>query len=269
MTEMFKVNVGSARIVGEHAGKGEALVLLHAGIADRRMWHPQTAGLSDRYHVVAYDRRGFGKTTTDDEAFSNVEDLRVVLDQSGLSKVSLIGCSQGGRIAIDFTLKYPQRVTKLVLLAPAVSGAPRPESFPVSVQALLEKLDKAEESKDWAQVNQIETHLWLDGPTSPEGRVSGELRELVLDMNHIALNKPELTGEIEPPSAYERVSELTLPTLVISGELDFTYIKERCRYLIDTIPNAGGEEIPGTAHLPNLEQPETINGLLRAFLSYP
>lgn len=267
MTEVFRVNVGSAQIVGEHSGEDKPLVFLHAGIADRRMWYPQIAGLSDSYHVIAYDRRGFGETTTADEAFSHVEDLRAVLDQLGLSLVSLIGCSQGGRIAIDFTLKYPQRVTSLVLLAPAVSGSPRPESFPVAVQTLLEKLDEAEEAEDWARVNVIEAQLWLDGPRSPEGRASGELRELILDMNGIALNKPELTAEIDPPSAYERVSELTLPTLVISGELDFTYIKERCRYLVDSIPNARGEEIPGTAHFPNLEQPDAINGLLRAFLN--
>lgn len=267
MIETFSVNIGSAQIMGEHAGSGESLIFLHAGVADRRMWYPQIAGLSDSYHVVAYDRRGFGQTTTKDEAFSHVEDLRAVIDQLGLSTVSLVGCSQGGRISIDFTLKYPQRVTKLVLLAPAVSGAPRPESFPVGVQALLEKLDKAEEAGDWTQINEIETHLWLDGPTSPEGRVGGELRELILDMNRIALNMPELTGEIKPPSAYERVSELRLPTLVISGDLDFAYIKERCHYLIDTIPNAEGKEIPGTAHFPNLEQSEIINELLRTFLS--
>ena len=77
---------------------------------------------------------------------------------------------------------------------------------------------------------------------------------------------PELTQELEPASAYERLADLSLPVLVIWGELDFPHIKEQCRYLVDTISAAKGEEIPGTAHLPNLEQPDRVNKLLREFL---
>jgi pimeloyl-ACP methyl ester carboxylesterase len=62
------------------------------------------------------------------------------------------------------------------------------------------------------------------------------------------------------------VSNLLLPTLVMWGELDFPHVKERCQYLVDHIPIAEGKEISSTAHLLNLEQPEIINGLLRAFL---
>ena len=85
-------------------GKVITLIFLHAGVADRRMWHNQIVKLRDGYHVIAYDRRGFGETIATDEAFSHVEDLREVLDQLGISTVSLIGCSQGGRIAIDIKL---------------------------------------------------------------------------------------------------------------------------------------------------------------------
>lgn len=64
MTEAFIIKVGNAQLVGEQAGAGESLLFLHAGVADRRMWHDQIADLSENYHVVAYDRRGFGKTTS-------------------------------------------------------------------------------------------------------------------------------------------------------------------------------------------------------------
>ncbi len=127
-------------------------------------------------------------------------------------------------------------------------------------------MDAAEEADDLAQINAIEAHLWLDGPTSIAGRVSGELRELFLDMNGIALAMPELFNEVEPPSAYARVAELSVPTLVIFGDLDFPHARAGCQYLVDTIPDAEGVSIPGVAHLPNLEQPETINTILRDFL---
>ena len=267
MTEVTKIKVGDAQLAVERSGEGKPIVFLHAGVADKRMWHPQMAEFRGDHLVVAYDRRGFGETTAVDEAFSHVEDLREVLDQLGISTAALVGSSQGGRIAIDFTLAYPQRVTALALLAPAISGAPAPGAFPADIQAHLEALDEAEDGKDLARVNSIEANLWLDGPTSTPGRVANPLRKLFLDMNGMALNKPKLTREIEPLSAYERLPDLNLPTLVIWGELDFPHVKERCQYLVDHIPMATGKEISGTAHLLNLEQPEIINRLLRDFLN--
>ncbi|NER79320.1 MAG: alpha/beta fold hydrolase [Leptolyngbya sp. SIO1D8] len=267
MTTTFTVKISSAQLVGEQSGTGNPLVFLHAGVADRRMWQPQIAALQNTYRTIAYDRRGFGETTTADEAFSHVADLQAVLDDLGIAQVSLVGCSQGGRIAIDFALAYPQQVTALVLMSSAVSGASEPETFPPDIQARIDALDVADEADDLAQINEIEANLWLDGPSSPQGRVGAALRDLFLDMNGIALNMPDLDQEIEPPSAYERVSQLSLPTLVISGDLDFPHIKEHCHYLANTIPGAQLKTIPGAAHLPNLEQPEVINSLLRDFFS--
>lgn len=270
MKEKMTVDVGSAQLAGEWAGEGKPVVLLHAGVADGRMWQPQIAELSDSYQVVVYDRRGFGQTTAVDETFSHVEDLRAVLDQLGLDAVSLVGCSQGGRVAIDFVRTYPQRVAALVLIASAVSGTPlgtpAPNAFSADIEVILSALDEAEEASDLARVNEIEANLWLDGPSGPAGRVGGQLRELFLDMNGIALQMPEFSQEIESAPAYEHLSELALPVLVLWGELDFPHVKERSRYLVDTIPGAVGAEIPGTAHLPNLERPSEVNKLLRDFL---
>jgi len=267
MTEVIKIKIGNAQLAVERSGKGKAIVFLHAGVADKRMWNHQVAEFKDSHFVVSYDRRGFGETTAVDEVFSHIEDLREVLDQLGISTASIVGCSQGGRIAIDFTLAYPQRVTALALLAPAISGAPAPESFPAEIQAQLEALGEAEDANDLPRVNRIESNLWLDGPTSIAGRVTNPIRALFLDMNEVALRTPKLTQEIEPLSAYKRLPNLLIPTLIIWGALDFPHVKERCQYLVDTIPMAEGKEIAGTAHLLNLEQPEIINRLLRAFLS--
>lgn len=266
MTRTFKLKIGSAELALERSGEGKALIFLHAGVADRRMWQYQMAKLSDSYQVVAYDRRGFGETKTVDETFSHIEDLRQVLDKLEISTVSLVGCSQGGRIAIDFTLAYPQRVISLVLISPAVSGNPSPGKFSPDIQVCIDALEEAEKINDLTRVNAIEANLWLDGAASPKGRVSSALRELFLDMNGIALGMPEFTQEIELNHAYERLSELSLPVLVIWGELDFPHIKERCQYIVNSIPDSREEEILGTAHLPNLEKPEIINKLLQDFL---
>ncbi len=265
--ESFAIENGTAVLAGEQVGAGEPLIFLHAGVADRRMWHPQMADLSDTYQVVAYDRRGFGQATTTDEPFSDVADLQAVLDGLGVRRAALAGCSQGGRVAIDFALAYPERVRALLMIAPAVSGAPSPDAYPPGVEALDQELEAADEAGDMARINEIEAQFWLDGPTSAPGRVGGAVRELFLDMNGIALAMPELEQEVEPAPAYERVSELALPVLVIWGDLDFPHVIARCTYLVEAIPGAKGVEIQGTAHLPNLEQPDVVNRLLRAHLA--
>src|SRR5262245_18955957 len=118
---------GRASLFVESAGAGMPVVLLHAGVADRRIWHEQIAALAPQFHAIAYDRRGFGRTEHADEAYSHVADLLAVLDAVAPAQPAvLVGCSQGGRISIDLTLAYPNCVRALVLVAPAITGAPEP-----------------------------------------------------------------------------------------------------------------------------------------------
>jgi pimeloyl-ACP methyl ester carboxylesterase len=137
----FTLASGRARLAGVEAGSedsgGPPAVFLHAGVADRRMWQDQIAAFAPGRRVVAYDRRGFGETRGQPETFSHLDDLLAVLDQLGIASAVLVGCSQGGRIAIDFALTHPDRVAGLFLAAPAVTGAPSPPAFPPAVEALL------------------------------------------------------------------------------------------------------------------------------------
>ena len=265
MVESFTIPSGSARIHGVQVGAGPAVVLLHAGVADHRMWRDQIAALQDRFHVIAYDRREYGRTDSPDEPFLHIDDLSQVLSQLDVQSAILVGCSQGGRVAIDFALAEPGRVPALVLVSTAITGAPA-APVPAGVEALSDALDAAEEAGDLDRVNAIEAHLWLDGPLSEEGRISGPLRNLFLDMNGVALRKPEIPKERFPPDAYDRLAELKMPVLLISGDLDFDYVRARHAHLARTVPNAEAVEMPGTAHLPSLEQPDVFNRQVLAFL---
>ena len=265
MTQSFTVSTGAARIYGVHAGSGPALVLLHAGVADHRMWRDQITALSDRFHVIAYDRREYGRTDSPDEPFLHIDDLATVLAHLDIGPAILVGCSQGGRVAIDFALAHPGRVPALVLVSSDITGAPSGQ-VPKGVEALSEALDAAEEAGDLDRVNAIEAHLWLDGPLSAEGRVTGAVRDLFVDMNGIALRKLPIYEERFAPNAYDRVAELSMPTLLISGALDFDYVRARHAHLARMLPNARSVEFPGTAHLPNLEEPALFNEHLLTFL---
>lgn len=269
MTTGFTVASGRADLVGVEAGEGRAVVFLHAGVADRRMWRGQADHLSESHRAIAYDRRGFGETRYSAEGFSHVGDLLALLDQLAVGQAVLVGCSQGGRVAIDFSLSHPDRVSGLFLVAPAITGAPSTEDFPPAVEAVLELLEEAEEEEDLDRINLLEAWLWLDGPASEEGRVGGAVRQLFLEMNAIALDAADPGVEANPaasPPAYARLAQLAHPTQVIWGDRDFPHIQQRCVHLVQAMPQALGTVMAGTAHLPNLEQPALFNHHLEEFL---
>lgn len=263
----FSIPSGKAILTGEEDGKGSAVMFLHAGVCDKRMWRDQMAALADGHRVIAYDRRGFGETMYEAETFSHVRDLRRVLDTLDIERASLVGCSQGGRFSIDFALAYPERVAKLVLVAPAIGGAPQPEKYSPDIEKLLEAAEQAEDEQDFGLVNRIEAHLWLDGPRSAEGRVKGAARELFFAMNIIPLKSASPGKDIPATDSFERLEEIDAPTMIVWGDLDFLHLQERCNVLGRRIKGARSEIMPGTAHLPNLEQPERFNALLERFLA--
>jgi pimeloyl-ACP methyl ester carboxylesterase len=264
--QTFTVPSGRANLWVEADGTGDPVVLLHAGVADRRMWRGQIRALAPDFRAVAYDRRGFGRTDHADEAYSHVADLLAVLDAVAPGgRAILVGCSQGGRIAIDTTLAFPHRVRALVLVAPAISGAPDSNQTTPAIQMLVDALEQADAANDLERINELEAHAWLDGPESKRGRVAGAVRDLFFDMNGVALRAQRRGNEIEPPGAYDRVGSIGVPVLVIWGDRDFPDVIGNCRHLAATIPGARALVIAGAAHLPNLEQADAFNRALVDF----
>ena len=259
------------RLAADHlAGEGPGIVLLHAGVADRRSWSAVAAKLNrDGADVVAYDRRGFGGTPAAGTP-DHIGDLKSVLQQAVGGPAWLVGNSQGGRIALDLALTEPDLVAGLVLIAPAVSGAPDPddEALDADTRRIDGAIGAAIDDGDLDAVNRLEAELWLDGPAGPAGRVAGAARELALGMNAIALATewPEDAGP-EPPAldTWERLSEIRVPATIAWGELDLPFFIEQCRELADRLPNAQQPVVlPGVAHLPGLEAPDRVAALVRA-----
>ena len=227
MSDQFEVRFDGAVIRGEAMGFGMPVVFLHAGVADRRMWQSQMQTLAaEGYHVISYDRRGFGETTTPDEPFSHVADLEAVLDQLSVHAAVFVGCSRGGGLAIDFAIENPGRTVGLVLVGTSLTGHQGDTELPDEIAEIEDALTYAEERGNLELVNRIEAHLWLDGPLSESGRVEGPARDLFLDMNAIALNHPKLTKEERPEPAVEALAGITAPVLLIVGSLDYPDIIE-------------------------------------------
>ncbi|WBL75516.1 alpha/beta hydrolase [Bradyrhizobium xenonodulans] len=257
---------GRARLATEVSGDGSAVVFLHANVCDRRMWRAQLDGMAATHRAVAYDRRGFGETRAEPEDFSALADLVAVLEATADGKPAiLVGCSLGGRIALDAALRHPSRVRALVLIAPNVAGAPDPVYSP-EIETLMMQSKEAEASGDLGRLNAMKARLWLDGPLAAEGRVTGPARDLLLDMNSIALRSPPFGSDVDIKPFFHRLHEISVPTLVIWGGLDFPYVQDRCRQLVASVPGAQGHEMPDVAHLPNLERPAEISTLIAEFV---
>ena len=130
----------------------------------------------------------------------------------------------------------------------------------------MAQLREAQEAGDLDRVIAIKAHLWLDGPLASEGRVTGQARELFLEMQAVALRSPPIGSSVDAAPAYQRLGEISAPTLVIQGNLDFPHIQDRSRHIAMTVLNGSHHELAGTAHMPNLERPATITHLLKEFI---
>ena len=118
-----RVAVAGGALYYEAAGSGALVILLHGGNLDRRMWDTQFALLRQYYRVVRYDARGFGRSSTADHPFAAHDDLAALVCARRLPRVTLVGLSMGGRIALDFALAHPERVDRLSWRPPGSAAA--------------------------------------------------------------------------------------------------------------------------------------------------
>jgi 3-oxoadipate enol-lactonase len=266
VTESGFVETNGARLYYEVEGRGHPLVLVHAGVANLRMWDDQVASLAPHYRVIRYDTRGFGETETDDVEFSNREDLAAVLDHVGAESAYVLGASRGGMIALDFTIEFPDRVDALIVAAGGVGGY-YPDEDDETV-ALFEEAERRWEVKDWDWLTAFETAYWVDGPGQSPDRVDPTIRRLVEDWIGSNYRAEKTEGRPQPldPPAVDRLDVIDVPVLVMVGDLDEPGTVQSCRHLAANVADGRLELFEGTAHMFNLEQPERFNEVLLGFL---
>ena len=261
-----RVEIGEARMYYETRGSGPALLFLHAGIADSRMWDPQVEALSARYQTIRADMRGFGRTQMVPGEFSDHGDLAALLDSLGIEKAGVVGVSYGGQVAIDFALAYPDRVSALILGAPSLGGYPPHPDLIDFGRAEGEAL----EAGDIAAAVELNLRMWVDGPHREPAAVDRSLRARVGEMQR-AVFEMEFPDGVQPldldPPASGRLGEIACPTLVLIGELETLAFAELAAYVAAEVPNANLQTLPGVAHMMSMEAPEAFNRRLVDFIS--
>ncbi|HEX2102783.1 MAG TPA: alpha/beta hydrolase [Solirubrobacteraceae bacterium] len=255
------------RLHHEIRGDGPPVLLVHAGIADSRMWEPLAERLvAAGRRVVAPDLRGFGRSPLPPETFSPAADLLELLDDLGIERAPVVGASFGGRVTLELALRAPGRVSAIALLDSVL------DEFDPSVE--LEAFDEAEtaaaEAGDLDEATAINVRMWLDRP----GRtgVDPQARDLVAAMTRRAFEAQDGVDaafeELDPPVA-RRLGEIRCPALVVVGEDDVEDFHRLAARLADELPEAGPVVvIPGAAHLPALERPAEVADVLLPFLRH-
>jgi pimeloyl-ACP methyl ester carboxylesterase len=265
----FTVAVAGTTLSGHRwPAPAPTVVFLHAGVADQRCWYDVIDVLEGRIDAVTYDRRGFGRSILGEPGFRHVDDLAAVVDAVGGGPVVLVGNSMGGELALDFALTAAERVAAMLLIAPAVSGAPELGTIDPATMVLADRLERAEADGDRDQVARLETWLWLDGPGQPEGRVSGAPRRLAEEMSRqvLAHAAPEGSGG-SGLDAWSQLATIRTPTLVVAGELDVPLLIEQSRRVSGSLADGAFRLLPGTAHLPSLDQPKAVAELVEEVAS--
>jgi len=156
----------------EMAGSGDPVVLIHASVADRRMWDGQFRALAQHFTAIRYDLRGYVNTPAGAGGYSSVQDLHALLGAIGIERAILIGCSGGGTIALDFALEQPAMTKALVLLSTTPSG----HEFQGEPPSKLLEFMGAYQQQEAESASELGTQIWLDGPHRAPDQVSPDLR---------------------------------------------------------------------------------------------
>ncbi|QMV42688.1 alpha/beta fold hydrolase [Cohnella cholangitidis] len=255
---------GDARLFYTVSGKGNPLILLHGNFNDHRIWDEQAVALAGYYQVIRYDLRGYGRSSTPNSAFSHVEDLKALIDALGLSKVSLIGSSLGGGIAMDFALAHPDLVHALILVAPSINGKSYP--FAMTWHGIKNYINVRFRGREAAIESFIQSRYWqYFFPSLHKNHARERVLDNVRNPDNFCRFPPHLSTAIKPYAA-KRLREISTPACIIVSDQDHPYNIKTADTLHEEIKSASKVVMTGCGHLPFVEEPYEFNEIVLGFL---
>lgn len=259
------MSVNGTTLFYQAAGRGSVVVLLHAGNLDRRVWDPQFLPLAREHRVIRYDQRGYGRSGPADASYQHHEDLRALLDALGIQRASLVGLSGGGRIALDFALAHPERVDRLVLAAPGLSGWTYASAGDT---AFFAEARRARDRGDAAGLGIALLGNAYLRPAMEHPELVAPLREMAATNGKawMGLLKHGDLEQVADPPALHRTASLRAPTLLLVGTRDTPDILAIADTLAASVPGIRRVMFEGAGHLLNMEQPQRFTNLVLAFL---
>jgi pimeloyl-ACP methyl ester carboxylesterase len=248
------LEVDGSRLYYEECGTGpKALVLLHDGVVNSAIWDDVWPTFCKQFHVIRYDRRGYGRSPATKKPYFEADDVAALLGDRKVSQAALVASSHGGNIALSFALRYPAQVSELVLIGPEAEGFPYSEHFVMAQVAF-------QGAKDPTEVRVQNTYFILPGNDAAREHLRRLLKASPQDHKHNDMPLPE-----KPTFPY--VQDLRVPTLILIGSGDIADNQAVAGALVMAIPGAARVVVPDTGHLLYLEKPEIFSSLVSGFLN--
>ncbi|HSE30911.1 MAG TPA: alpha/beta fold hydrolase [Pyrinomonadaceae bacterium] len=260
---MPKTHVNNIEIAYDDTGSGPAVVLIHGYPFNRSMWADQVSTLTDRYRVVTLDLRGHGESESSSGASTMkllAQDIAALMDELRIERAVIGGLSMGGYVALAFYQLFPERVEKL-LLADTRAQADTEEGKATRAEQVQQILAEGMAGI----VNAMLPKLLCPETVSKRPDIVKRVRDMMIHTS------PEgaaaaLRGMAEREDQTERLSQIKVPTLIVVGKEDpITPVADSER-MHERISGSELVVIENASHVSNIEQPETFNGALQAFL---
>jgi pimeloyl-ACP methyl ester carboxylesterase len=245
----------------ESAGAGSAVVLLHGFGLDSRMWAPQFEAFRPAYRVICYDLRGFGRSSLPSTAdYTHEDDLMGLLGELGAAPAHVVGLSMGGRMALRFAAAYPRFVRSLVLADSALDGHIWSAEWDARWKGLCQAAaaGRLEDAK----------RQWLEHPLFEPARADASrdsvLAGMIEDYTGWHWHNRDTARTPSPPLA-EKLHEIRIPSLVITGSRDLPDFQAIANVLAKGLPAVRRLVIEDAGHMVNLEASEEFNAALLEF----
>jgi pimeloyl-ACP methyl ester carboxylesterase len=264
--------VNGTKLYYEIAGEGPVLVLIHGSFGDRRFWDPQFKELSEKFRVLRYDIRGYGRSAlpVPEEVYKDSEDLNALVDFLGIKKAHFCGLSLGSFIIIDLALTHPEKCSSIIPVGPRVAGDGADEYKTTNSDSVRTAIANTTAILKTKGIKEATDYLWTGGQVMSRTVIETATREALLKMGYEYswwryLN--ESKREFTFPMAIKQLHELKVPTLIVTAEYDLGLCKEITEILLKGIPGAKVISIKKAGHIVNMDQPAAFNKAISDFIT--
>ncbi len=263
---MKQVDVGNIRLCVSDQGHGQVLLLVHGFPLDHSMWVGQIQNLSQNFHVIAPDLRGFGHSDVTDGVVSMeqlADDLASLLDALGIrDKIALCGLSMGGYVAWQFWHRHRSRLSHLILCDTRAVADP-----PEAAEARLESADRAKAEGVGFLADTMMGKLFAESTLQDRPHLVEATRSVMLGAPPAGV-AAALRGMAARPDFTDMLPKIDVPTLIVCGHHDTISTIDEMQEIALGIPGSRYVEIPDAGHMSPLENPSTVNLAIRDFLAH-
>ncbi|HEY3088071.1 MAG TPA: alpha/beta hydrolase [Jatrophihabitantaceae bacterium] len=260
--------VDEAGVACRATGSGSAVLFIHGGATDSRLWDGQVSEFADDYRVITYDMRGFGRSPRPTHPYRMSDDAVAVLDHLGVTSAAVVGFSIGAQIALELAVRTPDRVAALAVMGAGPWSDPVPDEFEPAHDELREQLasrDEARRRGDLATSVALDLDVWA---STHRGVARAALTRLCMQAPYFNEYREGQSDWLEqlPTISDDELAAIAAPSLIVVGDSDVRIVRLASARLAVVLPHVVLRTFPDADHYVSTSQPALFNQVLRGFL---